>query len=47
MDHLRIKTNECKYKEKDRRLKEQSRDRIYYDDVMMTEIIGELSQAIK
>ena len=42
MGHLRIKANECKYKERDRRLKEQFINGINDDD-MMTEIISELS----
>ena len=36
MDNLRMKANECDYKEKDRKLKEQSMNGI---SEMMTEII--------
>ena len=41
-----MKVNECKYKEKDRRLKEQFINGIN-DDKMMAEIIGELTTVKK
>ena len=42
MGYLRIKPNECKYKENNRRVKEQFMNGINDGD-MMTEIIGELT----
>ena len=42
MSHLRMKANECGYKEKERRVKEQLTNGIHDDD-MMTEIIRELT----
>ena len=42
MGHLRIKANECGYKDKDRKLKEQFINGINYND-MMTEIKRKLT----
>ena len=46
MGYLRLKANECEYKEKDRRLKEQFINGIN-DDEMKTEIIWELNAVKK
>ena len=46
MGYIRIKTNECKYKEKDRRLKEQFIYGINYIE-MVREIIHKLSTVKK
>ena len=42
MGHLRVKTSECAYKERDRRMKEQILYGINYDNII-TEFIRELT----